>query len=142
MVIGSYNTSYSRRQLWIQAAAVSVFLIGVLACGLIVWRVREPLTIVVLGIVAFLVVVPQILALPWRIELTAAEFRWHSALRTRAVPLSQVQAVRRASRNSVYVKLAGRLMWLQIVARAGRLGTFGDDIKAAAPHVTVLPPGL
>jgi hypothetical protein len=142
VVIGSYNTSYSRRQLWIQAAAFSVVLIGAVVCSLTVWPLFKPLPMVVLAIMTLLVVVPQILALPWRIELTAAEFRWHSALRTRAVPLSQVQTVRRTSRNSVYVKLAGRLMWLQIVARADGLGTFGDDIKAAAPHVTVLPPDL
>jgi hypothetical protein len=142
VVIRSYNTNYSRRLLWIQAAAVSVFLIGVLVCLLIGWPVREPLTLAVLDIVLFLALVPQILALPWRIDLTAAEFCWHSALRTKAVPLSQVQTVRRASRNNVYVKLAGRLMSLQIVARADRLGTFGDDIKAAAPHITVVPPHL
>jgi hypothetical protein len=128
--------------LWIQAAAWSAFDIGGLVGLWIVFPDHRSLSIVVLGIVALLVLLSVYLwFLPWRVELTADEFRWHTVFRTRTVPLSRVQSIRRSGRKyAVYVKIDGRRWDLWIEARPGRLGTLADDMKAAAPHVTVTLP--
>jgi hypothetical protein len=102
---------------------------------------RQSLAIFVLGIVAWLFVLFAYLWLcPWRLELTTDEFRWHTVFPTGTVPLSRVQSIRRGGRNTVYVKIDGRRWELWIEARPGRLGTFADDMKAAAPHVAVALP--
>ena len=46
----------------------------------------------------------------------------------------------RTHRDTVCVKFDGRGP-LRIKAGPGRLGTLADHIKAAAPHVTIVPPG-
>jgi hypothetical protein len=127
--------------LWIQAAAWSAFDIGGLVFLWIVFPDHRSLSIVVLGIVAWLVLLSTyLLFLPWRVELTADEFRWHTVFRIRTVPLSRVQSIRRKGKHTVYVKIDGRRWDLWIEARPGRLGTLADDMKAAAPHVTVALP--
>ena len=141
MLIGSYNTNYSRRQVWILIATWSAICIVGPVCLLIQSPDRQSRTILVLGIVTWLLALYSYLWLcPWRLELTADEFRWHTVFRTGTVPLSRVQSIRRGSRNIVYVKIDGRRWKLWIEARPGRLGTLADDLKAAAPHVTVVPP--
>jgi hypothetical protein len=143
VLIGSYNGNYSRRQLWINVGSFSGFLIGAPLYTLIMWPGRQTLGLAVLGMMCLLEILYLFLFLtPWRVELTADEFRLHMALRTRVFPLSRVQSIRRGARGRVYFKIDGRRRELWIDARPGRLGTLAGDIKAAAPHVTIVPPGL
>ena len=138
MLIGSYDTDYDHRRLWIHAAGWSVFAIGGPLCLVIVRHPHQPVVFFVLGVMLCLTALFAYLwVLPWRIELTADELRWHTILRTGAVPLSRVQSISRGKRSSVYVKIDGRRWDLWIEARPGRLGTFAADLRATAPHVNV-----
>jgi hypothetical protein len=108
VLTGSYNANYGRRQLWIYAGSFSVLLIGLPVYALIMWPGRESLGTAVLGVACWLIISYLFLfLLPWRVELTADEFRWHAVLRTGAVPLSRVRSIRRGDRSRVYFKIDG-----------------------------------
>ncbi len=140
MLIGSYNANYGRRQLWMYVGALSVFFIGGSVYVLILWPARFAVQVAVICMVGWLATLcVYLFFLPWRVELTVAEFRWHALLRTRAVPLTRVRSISRTHRDTVCVKFDGRGP-LRIKAGPGRLGTLADHIKAAAPHVTIVPP--
>lgn len=86
----------------------SVLLIGLPVYALIMWPGRESLGTAVLGVACWLIISYLFLfLLPWRVELTADEFRWHAVLRTGAVPLSRVRSIRRGDRSRVYFKIDG-----------------------------------
>jgi hypothetical protein len=81
------------------------------------------------------------------VELTNTELRWRSPLRGRAVALSEVRSIRyakvetrRGSQSVATVEFTGRRPVRFVAAKPG-LADFMASVHAAAPHVTVEPPG-
>jgi hypothetical protein len=75
----------------------------------------------------------------YRLDLTAAELRWKSLVRSGAIPLSQLESVRFRRAGQVVISSAGRKP-LRVAARAG-MAEFIADLKQAAPHIEAEQPG-
>jgi len=141
VLIGSYDINHSRREHWIRLGVFSAVWIGMAVSWLILaWGTVGALAALSFAPVELTILYVYLFRVPWRVELTQAELRWHTLLLTRAAPLSQVrsidevQSTRREDWCSVWVRFDGRRP-LQIQARLARLGTLVDDFKAVAPDV-------